>query len=220
MNQEHARQLSQAVRGSVSIGFVFAVGTGDEDGLYRVGVDGIVTDWIEGGKSRAGNKRTKSTYTRGEQVVVVAPNGDLTQGVIVCSINCDQFPEPTFDHSEDITIYDDGTTLSYNEETQTLKVLVAGAGIINIECETANVVAKKQITFDTPLAVFTGIVQVMKQIIGQGGMTVSGGAGGAVAQFSGSVAVTGGDVKVDGVGVKSHVHKEQGDGNDVGPARG
>lgn len=220
MNRHEAQQQRQRTRGAVSLGYIGRVGEGENEGLYRVGIDGILSDWIEAGKTRAGSKRTRSTYTKGEQVVVVSPDGDISQGVIVCSINSEQYPEPTEDHELDITTYDDGTVISYHEGTQTLEVLVAGAGIINIKCQTANVVAEKQITFDTPKAIFTGVVQVMKQIIGQGGMAVSGGAGGAVATFSGSVVVSGGDVKVDGVGVKSHVHKEQGDGNDVGPAKG
>ena len=220
MNKEHATQLAQTARGIVNLGYIARVGTGEFKGLYRVGFDGCVSDWIEGGKGRAGSKRTRSTYSIGEQVVFVAPNGDQSLGVIICAVNSEQYPEPTEDDELDITVYDDGTVISYHEGTQTLEVLVAGAGIINIKCQTANVVAEKQITFDTPKAIFTGVVQVMKQIIGQGGMAVSGGAGGAVATFSGSVAVTGGDVNADGVGLKSHTHKEQGDGNDVGPARG
>jgi len=220
MNQQDARQLSQRTRGNISLGYIGRVGEGENEGLYRVGIDGILSDWIEAGKTRAGSKRTRSTYTKGEQVVVASPDGDISQGVIICSINSEQYPEPTEDHEIDITQYDDGTVISYHEGTNTLEVLVAGAGIINIKCQTANVIAEKQITFDTPRAIFTGIVQVMKQIIGEGGMTVSGGSGGEVATFRGSVAVSGGDVKVDGVGVKSHTHKEQGDGNDVGQARG
>lgn len=46
-------------------------------------------------------------------------------------------------------------------------------------------------------------------------MSGNGGTGGVTARINGQVVVTNGDVKVDGIGVKSHVHKEQGDGNDV-----
>lgn len=220
MNHEHARQLAQSARGIISLGFIRDVGTGENEDLYRVGIDGIVSDWIEAGKTRAGTKRTRSTYTRGEQVLVAAPNGDISQGVIICSINSEQYLPPTEDHELDITAYEDGTVISYHEGTQTLEVLVAGAGVINIKCQTANIVAEKQVTIDSPKTIVTGVLEVLGQIIGRAGMAVSGGAGGAVATFSGSVNVTGGDVKVDGVGVKSHVHKEQGDGNDVGPAKG
>lgn len=206
--------------GAIAVGYIREVGTGENKGLVRVAYDGNVTDWIEVGKQRAGRKRTQSTYTKGEQVLIAGPYGDVaTQGVVVCSINTDQYPFPT-DDAIDITTYDDGTVISYNNDTNTLEVLVAGAGIINIECQTANIKAAQQVTVDSPKTVVTGILEVLGQIIGRGGMAVSGGTSGSVATFSGQVAVTNGDVKVDGIGVKSHSHREQGDGNMVGKAEG
>lgn len=62
----------------------------------------------------------------------------------------------------------------------------------------------------------SGTMQVSQQIIGQGGMAISGGSGASV---TGSISVTGGDVKADGIGLKSHTHTDP-QGGMVGPATG
>lgn len=62
----------------------------------------------------------------------------------------------------------------------------------------------------------SGTMQVTQQITGQGGMAISGGSGASV---SGNIQVTGGDVKADGVGLKSHIHSNP-EGGNVGPANG
>lgn len=62
----------------------------------------------------------------------------------------------------------------------------------------------------------TGTTLVEEQLTGQGGMAISGGSGASV---TGSISVTGGDVKADGVGLKSHTHTDP-QGGTVGPATG
>ena len=62
----------------------------------------------------------------------------------------------------------------------------------------------------------TGTTLVEEQLTGQGGMAISGGSGASV---TGSISVTGGDVKADGVGLKSHTHSDP-QGGTVGPAVG
>ena len=62
----------------------------------------------------------------------------------------------------------------------------------------------------------TGTTLVESQITGQGGMAISGGSGASV---TGSINVTSGDVKADGVGLKSHTHSDP-QGGTVGTATG
>ena len=62
----------------------------------------------------------------------------------------------------------------------------------------------------------TGTTLVEEQLTGQGGMAISGGSGASV---TGSINVTGGDVKADGIGLKSHKHSNP-EGGMVGPATG
>lgn len=60
--------------------------------------------------------------------------------------------------------------------------------------------------------VINGTEQVTGKITGQGGMAISGGTGATVA---GNVAVTGGNVTADGIGLKTHTHNgvQPGSGN-------
>ena len=87
---------------------------------------------------------------------------------------------------------------------------------------TITVTAASTITYTATQHHFVGPVQmdntvlVKQQITGQGGMAVSGGSGASV---SGNVTVTGGDVKADGIGLKSHTHTDP-QGGTVGPAQG
>ena len=62
----------------------------------------------------------------------------------------------------------------------------------------------------------TGTTLVEDQLTGQGGMVISGGSGASV---TGSMIITSGDVKADGVGLKSHTHTDP-QGGTVGPATG
>lgn len=62
-----------------------------------------------------------------------------------------------------------------------------------------------------------GVTTIKKQLVGQGGMAISGGSGGTAATVQGGIAVTGGDVVVDGIGTKTHHHTEH-DGYNTGGA--
>lgn len=84
----------------------------------------------------------------------------------------------------------------------------------SINDKTTNITTRATATMNTvPTTTFTG-----KTII-QGGMAVSGGSGGATATVAGSMIVTGGEVTVDGIGVKAHKHIEQGNGQPTSPSQ-
>lgn len=58
-----------------------------EGNLVRVRAGDMTTHAIPVGQMRAGGVRLRSTPTVGEQVLVVAPGGDLAQAVVVCSFD-------------------------------------------------------------------------------------------------------------------------------------
>ena len=62
----------------------------------------------------------------------------------------------------------------------------------------------------------TGTTLVEEQLTGQGEISISGGSGASV---TGSMIITSGDVKADGIGLKSHKHSNP-EGGMVGPATG
>jgi phage baseplate assembly protein gpV len=63
-----------------------------------------------------------------------------------------------------------------------------------------------QVTLDTPMTICTGQLDVHAMLTFRGGMTGYGGGSGDTATITGTIRVSGGDVVVDGIGVKTHHH--------------
>ena len=89
------------------------------------------------------------------------------------------------------------------------------ASDVTVNCAKAEVNATTQMDITTPLftvdavqSVFTGKVDIMGLLTWVAGMAGSGGSGAAV---TGNMAITSGDVKADGVGLKTHKHTQGGD---------
>jgi phage gp45-like len=99
-------------------------------------------------------------------------------------------------------------------------VSVSGNGNVIVNCQQATVHAAGSVTLDTPSTHMTGNLQVDGNMGVTGSMAVQGqGSSGAVSTFAGTIQVTGGDVKADGIGLKSHTHTDP-QGGTVGPAQG
>lgn len=82
----------------------------------RVRAGPILSGWIACGTSRAGPDRTWHVYEPGEQVILVAPGGDLNQAVILGAYYRDAHPAPA--DSPDIrrTVFKDGTIEEYDRQ--------------------------------------------------------------------------------------------------------
>ncbi|MCZ2203996.1 phage baseplate assembly protein V [Bartonella sp. A05] len=94
---------------------------------YRVQSGSIVSDWLADCQARAGQTRVYEGRDIGEQVVVVSSSGDLSQGIIVGSIHTDsnQAADKGCIHR---TIYPDGTTIEYNDETNSYGINIKSNG--------------------------------------------------------------------------------------------
>lgn len=169
-------------------------------GTATVDFDGELVADIEWSKQRAGADREwNGGYTKGEQVLVLSPSGDLSQGVIAFSLSQDAFPNAG-NNGNPKNIYEDGTVIEYNKESHTL--LIDGSkssGNIVIKCDTAVIEAKKSITFDTPETICNGNLLVSKSL--------SMGTGGGTASLKGNVAVSGGSLTHNGKNIgEDHKH--------------
>lgn len=71
------------------------------------------------------------------------------------------------------------------------------------DCQTAQINATTRATVNSPETLVTGTLTVQGQIIGQGGMAISGGTGATV---DGDLTVSSGDVTADGISLKTHTH--------------
>lgn len=70
-------------------------------------------------------------------------------------------------------------------------------------------------TFETDLATFSKLVNVLGLLSANGGLAAFGVGGGAGATIQGGVAVSGGDVTADGIGLKTHKTPYTDDGNSM-----
>lgn len=115
-------ELERRVANMIRIGSVDSV-SGDR---CRVTVAGILSPpmkWIAGG---AGEDRRWWPPSSGEQVLVLAPGGDLAQAVAVCGIFGGAYPAPDDRlHVRKVT-FADGTVVEYDREESTLLVDAVG----------------------------------------------------------------------------------------------
>ncbi|WP_430415843.1 phage baseplate assembly protein V [Marinobacter adhaerens] len=86
----------------------------EENALARVRCGEILTDWLSWRTNRAGPDRDWWALEPGEQVILLAPSGELNQAVIVGSINRDLFPAPGNRKTLHRIQYQDGTTKDYD----------------------------------------------------------------------------------------------------------
>jgi phage baseplate assembly protein V len=99
----------------------------------RVKAGPITTGWLPFATLRAGPDRTWHPPEPGEQVLLVAPGGDLNQGVVVGSIYRADHPAPA--DSEDIsrTLFKDGAVIEYDRAQHHWRLAVPAGGKIVLE---------------------------------------------------------------------------------------
>lgn len=95
--------------------------------------DDLVTTglpWIE---RRSGSVRTGTTPTVGEQVVVLAPSGELGAGMILGGLASDERPALTASVDEERTDWDDGASDVYDAAAHVRTITVPTGGKVVIK---------------------------------------------------------------------------------------
>lgn len=119
-------QMDRILANLIKIGRVDSVDLAA--GTATVNFDGELVSGLEWSKSRAGADRSwNGGYTKGEQVLVLSPSGDLSQGVIAFAISQDAFPNAG-DSEDPKHIYADGTVVEYNKVSHTLNIDLSTSG--------------------------------------------------------------------------------------------
>ncbi|KAA5603029.1 phage baseplate assembly protein V [Roseospira marina] len=98
----------------------------------RVTAGAITTGWLPFVTARAHDHVTWCPPEVGEQVVVVAPTGDLAQGVVIGAVYRDAYPAPESRPTLDRTVYADGSTVAYDREAHAFTLDVVAAGSIRL----------------------------------------------------------------------------------------
>ena len=104
-----------------------------ERARVRVQAGPILTAWLPFATVRAGLDRTWHAPEPGEQVVLVAPGGDLNQAVVVGSLYRDAYPPPSDSADISRTEWQDGAALAYDRQLHHWRLSVPGGGKIVLE---------------------------------------------------------------------------------------
>jgi len=200
---EMARKLSNLAR----VGTVEHVDYAKAVAKVRFGA--IVTHWLHWLADRAGNDRSWWAPEVGEQVLVIAPDGNLTQGIILLSLYQQASPQPAASPDVRRITFKDGAVLEYDRASHKLKATVPGDVEINAT-GTIQATAGAKITLSAPL------VELDAQQIRLIGPVESGGRDGAAfpLKLNGPIEHVGGnyvneenDVLVQGISSAHHTHE-------------
>ena len=153
--------------------------------LARVVTGGNTTGWIRWCVARAGDAKTWWPLSVGEQVLMVSPGGDLETAVIVLSLYSNQHSAPSASPKVHTTVYSDGASETYDENTSTMTV----KGVKKVIVEAA-----ESITLDTPKVICTQHLSTQTFSVEKGGT------------MQGDITHTGGQMSSNGVVVDDHDH--------------
>lgn len=218
--QEHDRQIGNAI-------VVGVISELDEaNARVRVDADGMRTDWLPFTARRAGpGVRDWAAPEVGEQVVVVSPYGDLSQGVVLGSVYQDAHGAPANAKTMTRTEFADGAFIQYDRAAHAHTVDVPAGGSITLHIGQTTLkledgkatLTTPELLVQSPKSTFTGAVTVQGLLTYQAGMSGSGGS--TTAAIQGNITVTGGNVTADGIGLKTHKHTgvQAGSGTSAGP---
>ncbi len=143
--------LLRRLENMIRIGTIIDVDLSGEIPLYRVKTGELETDWIAATVQRAGTAKKSHAYTIGEQVVLMAPSGDMGAAMISHALNSEANPLPDNHATRDRSVYPDGAIIEYNPESGEL--LASGIKKATIQAGTL-------VTIDCPKSKFTGDVDI------------------------------------------------------------
>ncbi len=134
-------------------------------GRCTVVAGGVVTGPIRWVAARAGATRTWSPPTIGEQVVLLAPDGEVAGAIALLGVS--SIANPAAGNAlREIVQFGDGAVLAYDPEAHALEALLPGGA-------TARIVADGGISFVGPVAI-EGALTVTETIVAQQDVTGAG----------------------------------------------
>jgi phage baseplate assembly protein V len=148
----------------------------------RVKAGQVTTGWLPWTVGRAGPDRHWTAPEIGEQVIMVAPSGDLAQAVVVGSIYQQAHPAPANSKDKSATEWSDGARLEYDRASHTHSLTVPDGGLIvmtiggttfELRGDSARVVSQ-HVTIDSPTTDITGDVAITGDVTVGGGVTAQG----------------------------------------------
>ncbi len=121
MNDLAVQDLIRRVDNMLRPGAVSAVDYERDKVRVRLGPS-LQTGWLMCFERSAGNPRTSVPVKLGEQVLVLAPGGELKAGYVLRGLNSAENPRPSKSGSMHLTTYDDGLEISYDTTSNSLLI--------------------------------------------------------------------------------------------------
>ena len=129
---ELARRLANAVRPAT----IAEVDLASARARARYGADPddnpVLTGWLPWIGHAAGEDRAWRPPSIGEQVLLLAPYGELSAAWILPGAYRDAFPAPDASGAKSVTAYRDGAIVSYDAENHALAAVLPGGGSASI----------------------------------------------------------------------------------------
>ncbi|WP_145538299.1 phage baseplate assembly protein V [Yersinia kristensenii] len=190
--------LKRLLANIIRIGIVSDVDLAN--GLCRVKIGNLETDWLNWLTLRAGRVRFWSAPSVGEQVMVLSIGGELTTGFVLPAIFSDANPAPSQSADAMVITFPDGARFEYEPATSHLAVTGIATAVIeaskSVDVTAPNITcaASVKITLDTPEVECTHNLTTATLNVKQGGT------------MSGNVTHSGGRLSSNGVVVDKHDH--------------
>jgi phage baseplate assembly protein V len=184
--------LEQMTGEAIQLGAVASVDAANATCTVAIGE--IITGELPWIAQRAGGARSWSPPSVGEQCVVLAPEGDLANGVVVLGLYSDAHPAPSNNPDLVQLAFNDGALIEYDHAAHSLRAILPGGGTVEIE-------APGGITIKGPVTI-EGDVSLAGDMAMTGTLTADA------------------DVVADGKSLKSHTHSavQPGSGQSGPPA--
>lgn len=194
MNSWGLGEIERRLANMVKVGVISAV---DHAGKkIRVEAGGMNSAWLPWPVEMGRNFKRWRPLRAGQQVVMVAPSGELAQATVIGMLYSSSLDAPDTNPDLDLIEFEDGTRLQYNSASSHLTADCVGDVTVR---------SPSLVTIDSPQTTVTGKMNVQGLFTYEAGMVGSGGSG-ATASINGSINVTGGDVTADGISLKQHTH--------------
>ncbi|MGM7870450.1 phage baseplate assembly protein V [Yersinia enterocolitica] len=190
--------LKRLLANIIRIGIVSDVDLAN--GLCRVKMGDLETDWLNWLTLRAGRVRFWSAPSLGEQVMVLSIGGELTTGFVLPAIFSDANPAPSQSPDAMVITFSDGACFEYEPETSHLAVtgiataVIEASKSVNVTAPNITCTASVKITLDTPEVECTNNLTTATLQVMQGG------------KMSGDIEHSGGQLSSNGVVVDKHNH--------------
>lgn len=120
----NAAEADRRIANTVSVGTVEEADYATARLRLRIGA--LLTGWVPWADGRAGGNRTWSAPEIGEQMILLAPGGDIALGVAIGGIYSDAHPAPAASPEIHRIDYGDGSFIQFDRASGKLTISTTG----------------------------------------------------------------------------------------------